>query len=70
MNVNLPQVPLKMKALLISADGGRTWLISRQFFLAELRTQRFLEPVLEGTYLSVVEEEGSEHVDASGKSLT
>lgn len=59
---NLPQT-LKLKAILISIDGGRTWLISRQFFLLDVKLDKYLDQEIDGTRLATIEED--QHGDAS-----
>ena len=39
---------LKLKSIMISNDGGKTWVISRQYYLADMVTQGFLDTRLEG----------------------
>jgi hypothetical protein len=62
MTNNLPQT-LKLKAILISTDAGRSWLISRQFFLLDVKTDKYLDQEIDGTRLAVIEED--DHGDAS-----
>ena len=35
----LKEKTLKLKAILLSTDGGRTWLVSRQYYLTDLAQQ-------------------------------
>lgn len=35
----LKEKTLKLKAALISTDGGRTWVVSRQYYLTDLSRQ-------------------------------
>ena len=51
----LTQNPIKLKAVLLSDDGGKTWIISRQYYLTDLRTNRFLETLLQGIRLKTIE---------------
>jgi hypothetical protein len=40
--------PLKLKALLVSEDAGRTWLLVRQFYITDMVTNRYLDDLLQG----------------------
>ena len=39
---------LKLKATLISTDGGLTWLVTRQYYLAMVSTRALQDKTLEG----------------------
>ena len=41
--------PLKLKSVMLSDDGGRTWLLVRQHYLIDVRTDRYLDEELIGT---------------------
>jgi len=61
---NQTRRPLRLKAMLTSMDGGKTWVVSRQFFLVDIPTNQFLNEELLGMHLAVIEE-GDDHDDAS-----
>lgn len=61
--MNLPKTTLMLRAHLLSIDGGRTWVVSRQYFLRDMKTNQFLNNELEGLRLAVIEED--DHGDAS-----
>jgi len=46
--------PLKLKAIMLSNDGGRTWSVIRQYYLVDLRTGQFLDEELLGTRLATM----------------
>jgi hypothetical protein len=48
---------MKLKLLLISDDGGATWLAVRQYYAADLRTCAFLDINFQGDRFKLVEEE-------------
>lgn len=53
--------PLKLKAILLSNDGGKTWIVSRQYFLVDLREDQFRNESLQGQTLVIKTEDG-DHV--------
>jgi hypothetical protein len=44
--------PLKLKAIMLSDDGGKTWLLVRQYYLTDVATNRFLDDLVQGTRLT------------------
>lgn len=44
---------LRCKALLLSEDAGKTWLVVRQFYLTDARN-RFLDEQIQGTRLKSI----------------
>ena len=40
--------PLKLKAVLISDDGGQTWIVMKQYYLVDLRSDSFISTFLQG----------------------
>lgn len=43
--------PYRLKAILLSNDGGKTWIISRQYYLVDLKTDKFADIQLQGEVL-------------------
>ena len=48
---------LKLKALLLSQDGGETWLLLRQYYLTDLNSGQFLDILMQGTKFQKMTEE-------------
>lgn len=48
------QHALKLKAIMISDDGGRTWLLVRQYYLTDVTTNRFLDDLLQGKRFGIL----------------
>jgi hypothetical protein len=46
--------PLKLKAILLSDDGGKTWLLVRQYYLTDVTTNRFLDDLLQGKRFGIL----------------
>jgi hypothetical protein len=42
---------LKLKAVLLSHDGGRSWIVSRQYYLTDLETNLLLDESVQGLFL-------------------
>ena len=59
--------PLKLKALLVSEDGGRTWLLVRQFYITDMVTNRYLDDLLQGRRFGLLN--GDSNVDDRDKPL-
>ena len=49
--------PLKLKAVLISDDGGKTWLCVRQYYLTDVTANRFLNELMQGKRFAITKEE-------------
>ena len=49
--------PLKLKAVLISDDGGKTWLCVRQYYLTDVTANRFLSELMQGKRFAIIKEE-------------
>ena len=45
----------KLKAVLLTQDGGRTWLVVRQYYLTDLATTEFLDESVQGFKLKTIE---------------
>jgi hypothetical protein len=56
---NLERLPkgLKLKAVLLSNDGGKRWTILRQHYLTRLDNAAFLDDSVQGMTLRLVDEE-------------
>jgi len=52
----LPQ-QMKFKALLLTRDGGRTWVCVKQYYLSNATTGQLLDEILQGTRLITIEED-------------
>ena len=57
----LKQPSLKLKAVLLSHDGGQTWTVGRQYYLTDLSTNRLLDESMQGIYLTQNQENTNEH---------
>ena len=51
--------PLKLKAVLISDDGGKTWLCVRQYYLTDVTTNRFLDDLIQGKRFGILNGESN-----------
>ncbi len=47
---------LKLKAVLLSRDGGRSWAVVRQYYLTDLETNRLLDESMQGIGLTQTQE--------------
>lgn len=56
----LKQPSLKLKAVLLSNDGGRSWVVSRQYYLTNLETNGLMNESLQGISLNQTQEK-NEH---------
>ena len=56
----LKQPSLKLKAVLLSNDCGRTWVVSRQYYLTNLETNGLMNESLQGIFLTQTQEK-NEH---------
>jgi hypothetical protein len=54
---------LKLKANLMSNDGGRSFTVTRQYYLTDLNSGRLLDESFEGLFLTQPEE------NANGKHI-
>ncbi len=52
----LKQPSLKLKAVLLSRDGGRSWMVGRQYYLTDLETNRLLDESMQGIFLTQKQE--------------
>jgi hypothetical protein len=43
---------LKLKAVLLSHDGGRSWIVGRQYYLTDLATNLLLDESMQGLFLT------------------
>ena len=48
---------MKLKVLLLSQDGGKTWLCVRQYYLTDLQTGDFLSGSTQGQIFKTMEKE-------------
>jgi|GEM_PF-1258243 len=42
---------LKLKAVLLSHDGGQSWIVGRQYYLTDLDTNLLLDESMQGIFL-------------------
>jgi hypothetical protein len=47
----LKQNSLKLKAILLSHNGGRSWIVGRQYYLTDLETNLLLDESVQGLFL-------------------
>jgi hypothetical protein len=47
---------LKLKAMLLSHDGGRSWIVGRQYYLTDLETNLLLNESMQGLFLTQKQE--------------
>lgn len=45
---------LRLKASLISSDGGKTWVVSRQYYVCDIISDRLLDIRLTGLEMALV----------------
>ena len=43
---------LKLKAILLSHDGGRSWMVGRQYYLTDLESNQLLDESMQGIFLT------------------
>jgi hypothetical protein len=55
--------PLKLKAVFISDDGGKTWLCVRQHYLTDVTTNRFLDDLMQGKRFGILNGDSNGHFD-------
>ncbi len=51
---------LKLKALMLSDDGGLSWTLVRQYYLTSVKTNQFLQNLLQGRRFGLLNEEDSD----------
>lgn len=51
---------LKLKAVLLSHDGGQSWTVGRQYYLTDLDTNLFLDESMQGIFLTQKQENTNE----------
>ena len=51
--------PLKLKAVFISDDGGKTWLCVGQHYLTDVTTNRFLDDLIQGKRFGILNGESN-----------
>lgn len=51
---------LKLKAVLLSHNGGRTWVVGRQYYLTDLDTSLLLDESMQGIFLIQTQENTNE----------
>jgi len=52
---------LKLKAVLLSHDGGQSWTVGRQYYLTDLETNLLLDESMQGIFLIQKQENTNEH---------
>lgn len=54
--------PVKLKSSMVSYDGGRTWVLTRQFYLLAYgeNNGQFIDKTMEGRKFKLVEENDDE----------
>jgi len=53
--------PLKLKAILVSEDGGKTWLLVRQYYVTDVTTNRFLDDLFQGKRFGIINGDSNGH---------
>jgi hypothetical protein len=51
---------LKLKAVLLSHDGGQSWIVGRQYYLTDLDKNLLLDETMQGIYLTQKQEKTNE----------
>ena len=54
---------LKLKAVLQSVDGGRTWIVTRQHYLTDLDNDQMLDESMQGILLTQKETQNANRTD-------
>jgi hypothetical protein len=57
---------LKLKAVFLSQDGGKTWICARQHYLSDLRSDRFLNATYQGATFTTLEDAMEKSNDGQG----
>ena len=52
--------PLKLKSIMVSEDGGKTWLLVRQYYLTDVSTNSFLDDLLQGKRFGILNGESND----------
>ena len=60
----LAKKALKLKAVLLSTDGGQHWVVSRQYYLTDLETNLLLNDSMQGICLTQNQENMNEQQTA------
>jgi len=60
MELPNPTHPYRIKVILLSNDGGRTWIVSRQYYAVDLKTDKFVDIQLQGETLISPPKEGDD----------
>ena len=55
--------PIKLKAVLISNDGGQTWTCVRQYYLTDVTANRFLGELMQGKRFAMIKENANGQFD-------
>jgi hypothetical protein len=58
---------LKLKAVLLSHDGGRSWIVGRQYYLTDLATNLLLDESMQGLFLTQKQENTNDNRTDSPK---
>jgi hypothetical protein len=58
---------LKLKAVLLSHDGGQSWIIGRQYYLTDLDTNLLLDESMQGIFLTQKQENTNDYRDNEGQ---
>ena len=58
---------LKLKAMLLSHDGGRSWIVGRQYYLTDLATNLLLDESMQGLFLTQKQENTNDNRTDSPK---
>ena len=59
--------PLKRKSIMLSEDGGKTWMLVRQYYLTDVTTNRFLDDLLQGKRFGIINTGDSNGNDSRDK---
>lgn len=58
---------LKLKAVLLSHDGGQSWTVGRQYYLTDLDTNLLLNESMQGIYLTQNQENTNDKRASDGQ---
>jgi len=58
---------LKLKAVLLSHDGGQSWIIGRQYYLTDLDTNLLLDESMQGIFLTQKQENTNDNRTNDGQ---
>lgn len=53
---------LKAKVILLSNDGGKTWVVSRSYYVVDVQTDEFVRLTIQGDRLIAESAKGNDHV--------